>query len=215
MIEQSVPIYHFESLASTNQTAWALWQQGNVPPFAVTADIQTAGKGQWGRQWVSPVGGLYLSLLLTTEMALEQQQYLTISSVFGISELLACYQLPIAIKWLNDLYLNRKKLGGLLLETRWQQQSSAVVIGVGINWNNCVPDRGIALTDYLETNGIHPCLAIPSRFQTELNQAHLPEQLTSLEDLKQIVLTGLRLGVHWYYQQGITQILPQYEARLL
>lgn len=215
MIEQSVPIDHFESLTSTNQTAWELWQQGKVPPFAVTADIQTAGKGQWGRQWVSPVGGLYLSLLLTTETKLEEQQYLTISSVFGVSELLACYQIPIAIKWLNDLYLNRKKLGGFLLETRGHKETSIVVIGVGINWNNQVPNRGIGLAHYLEKIGIKPYLEIPSRFKNELSQVHLPEKLTSLADLKQIVLTGLQFGFNCYHQQGITEILPQYEARLL
>lgn len=215
MIKQSLPIYHFETLASTNETAWQLWQKGKIPPFAVTAERQTAGKGQWGRQWVSPSGGLYLSLLLTTELQLEHQQYLTISSVFGVSELLACYQIPIAIKWLNDIYLSRKKLGGCLLETRLQSSHSIIVIGVGINWNNMVPDRAIALADYLKEMAIHPDLEIPCHFQQQFPIENLPKTLEHLEDLKQIVITGLQFGLNYYDQEGISNLLPYYEARLL
>lgn len=60
----SISWHLYDNLASTNQTAWELIKQGIKPPFVVIANQQTAGRGQWGRQWLSPKGGLYLSLAL-------------------------------------------------------------------------------------------------------------------------------------------------------
>lgn len=215
MNDQSLPIYHFQKLKSTNQTAWQLFQQGKTPPFAVTADKQTAGKGQWGRQWLSSLGGLYLSLILTPTMKVEQPSHLTISSVFGVTELLRAYQIPVQIKWLNDIFLNRKKLGGVLIETHVKNQKlKAVVIGIGLNWENVTPEVGITLKDYINQSKFTPSLNQPS-LQHELSDCKLPPTIATLNDLKPIVINGLLLGYQRYYEEGITAILPQYEARLL
>lgn len=214
--EPTLSIYHFQELASTNPTAWQLFQQGKKPPFVVTADQQTDGKGQWGRKWASPLGGLYLSLILAPKIAIEQPSYLTISSVFGVTELLSYYQIPVQIKWLNDIFLNGKKLGGVLTETRIQnQQLKAVMIGIGINWSNRVPEMGIALRDYLLQSQIEATFTPPTALPRELNNQNLPQKITTLGDLKLIVLTGLLFGFDRYSQEGLSTILPQYEARLL
>ncbi|MDR9404561.1 MAG: biotin--[acetyl-CoA-carboxylase] ligase [Halothece sp. Uz-M2-17] len=214
--EQVFPCYHFEELASTNQTAWTLLEAGYQPPFGVTADRQTAGKGQWGRQWTSGEGGLYLSLLLTPNMKVEEPSHLTIASVFGVSELLSCYQIPVQIKWLNDIFLQGQKLGGVLTETRIRnQQLKAVVIGIGVNWNNVVPEMGIALKNYLNQTQTLTDFKLSSLLEEEYFVSNLPAQLTNLTDLKSIVLTGLLWGYSCYAQEGLTNILPRYEARLL
>ncbi|NBD14956.1 MAG: biotin--[acetyl-CoA-carboxylase] ligase [Cyanobacteria bacterium] len=214
--EQVFPWSHYRELASTNHTAWQLLEKGHSSPLIVTADQQTAGKGQWGRQWASAAGGLYLSLLLTPQMKVEQPSHLTIASVFGVTELLNCYQIPVQIKWLNDIFLERKKLGGVLTETRiHNQQLKAVVIGIGINWSNPVPERGIALKDYLNENKITANLNLSPSLKRELMVSYLPVQLTDLTDLKYIILAGLLWGYQCYSQAGLREILPQYEARLL
>ncbi len=214
--DQVFPWYHYRELSSTNQTAWQLLQKGHSSPLIVTADQQTAGKGQWGRQWKSAAGGLYLSLLITPEMTVEQTSHFTIASVFGVTELLWCYQIPMQIKWLNDIFLERKKLGGVLTETRiHNQQLKAVVIGIGVNWSNQVPEIGIALKDYLNENKITATLNLPPRFKQELIVSYLPAQLTNLKDLKYIVLAGLLWGYQCYSRNGLREILPRYEARLL
>ncbi len=215
--DQIIPVYHFETLASTNQTAWELLQQGNSAPFAVTSARQTAGKGQWGRTWDSQLGGLYLSLLLASEMSLSQSSHLTISIVFGVSEILSCYQIPVQIKWLNDLFLQNNKLGGVLVESHIQRRNlKAVVIGIGLNWRNLVPERGIALKNYLEATGINPKLQLSSLvLNATSSPLQLPKKLEELADLKTAVLTGLLFGYHYYIQQGILAIMPHYETRLI
>lgn len=214
--DEVLPIHHFQELASTNSTAWQLFQNGNIPPFIVTADQQTAGKGQWGRQWISSRGGLYLSVLLSPGIRIEQPSHLTISSIFGVTELLLAYQIPVGIKWLNDIFLQRKKLGGVLTETRVKnQQLKAVVIGVGINWNNQVPEMGIALKNYLFKNNIDATLDLDTSLQKEFNCQNLPSKIIQLNDLNNIIITGILFGYKCYFQEGFNSILPRYEARLL
>ncbi|PSO46788.1 MAG: biotin--[acetyl-CoA-carboxylase] ligase [Cyanobacteria bacterium SW_9_44_58] len=214
---KSLPVYYFPELASTNYTAWQLFQKGNVTPFIVTADQQTAGKGQWGRQWVSSQGGLYLSIVLSPNITIEQPSHLTISTVFGITEMLSAYQIPVQIKWLNDIFLKRRKLGGVLTETRVKtNQLKAVVIGIGINWNNKVPAMGIALKNYLSNNNnINAELDLNFTLKEKINSKQLPAKIINLNDLKQIVITGTLFGCQRCFEEGLTAILPQYEARLL
>lgn len=54
-------LHIFSTVASTNKTLWGLIDQGAVTGSVVIATQQTTGRGQWGRQWVSPTGGLYVS----------------------------------------------------------------------------------------------------------------------------------------------------------
>jgi len=213
---QVLPIYHFQELASTNSTAWQLFQQGKISPFVVTADQQTAGKGQWGRQWVSCQGGLYLSLLLSPKISIEQPFHLTISTSCGVTELFSAYQIPVQIKWLNDLVLQGKKLGGVLTESRINnKQLKAFVIGIGINWNNPVPEMGIALKDYLYNTKIDTELRLYSDLNFKLSDRKLPKKIATINDLKYIVLTGILFGYDCYFQEGFNTILPRYEARLI
>ncbi|MEQ8956672.1 MAG: biotin--[acetyl-CoA-carboxylase] ligase, partial [Coleofasciculus sp. C2-GNP5-27] len=133
-------IYLFDSLSSTNQTLWELLDRGTTLPTVVIAAQQTAGRGQWGRQWQSAPGGLYLSLALTTNVEACDSAQLTMCSAWGIAMALRCYGIPVLIKWHNDLLLLGYKLGGILTETRLSQgQITKAVIGVGINWSNPVP----------------------------------------------------------------------------
>ncbi|MGB0562060.1 MAG: biotin--[acetyl-CoA-carboxylase] ligase, partial [Spirulinaceae cyanobacterium] len=131
----AIPHYQLhETVDSTNRLAWERLRQFPTPQV-VLARQQTAGRGQWGREWRSPLGGLYLSLGLShVDFA---PLLLTLVSAWGIAQQLQRSQVPIALKWPNDLLVRGRKLGGIKVETR--QPSHAVVIGVGINGTNPVP----------------------------------------------------------------------------
>ncbi len=185
----------FETLTSTNQTLWELLQQGTQPGTVAIAHQQQNGRGQWGRQWQSPPGGLYLSLALAPNIAAEDSPQLTLCSAWGIAAALREYDIPVRLKWPNDLVIGDRKLGGILTETRVQQgKVSQAVVGVGINWRNPVPDTGINLQTVLE---------------------HQPSSvIASLETLTAIVLQGIMASYNYWQQKGIAAVLPSYQVLL-
>lgn len=186
-----LPVYLFETLPSTNQILWELINQGAKAGTVVIASQQTAGRGQWGRQWQSSLGGLYLSLALAPNLQASNSAQLTLCSAWGIATALRSYDIPVLLKWPNDLLLLGHKLGGILTETRVQQgQITEAVIGVGINWTNRVPELGINLRSFCEQQ-IEP-------------------SLTSLELLAAIVVEGLLFGYQQRLEAGIEHILPSY-----
>ena len=201
-------IHWFELVESTNKVLWSLLQQGAGAGTVVIALQQQAGRGQWGRQWSSAPGGLYLSLALTPNLAIEQGRLLTLCSAVGIASILRQQGILVQIKWLNDLVVQGRKLGGILTETRvYQERIHQAVIGVGINWRNPTPEVGINLQSILN--------------QLTRDQLHSPsgvgnlEKFGSLETVATIVLQGLRLGYELGQQQGTRALIKAYEALLL
>lgn len=187
-------VHLFETLPSTNQKLWELLDAGAGPLTVAIAIQQEAGRGQWGRQWHSPPGGLYLSVALAPNLPAQQSGQLTICSAWGIATILREYDLPVLLKWPNDLVLSGLKLGGILSETRVQQgRITKAVIGVGINLANPVPETGINIQSFL-TDLTNPVL--------------------SLEMLAAITLVGLMSGYHFWQREGIDTLLPAY-ANLL
>jgi BirA family biotin operon repressor/biotin-[acetyl-CoA-carboxylase] ligase len=176
---------------STNQLLWDLQHQGYSPPLAAIAREQTAGRGQWGRTWQSPPGGLYLSLWLETNLPINHGPHLVLWSAWGIAYALIQHGIPVQVKWPNDLLLKGKKLAGIKTESKISGDTiTAAIIGVGINWTNPVPATGIALGPFCEAESI--------------------QSINNLTDLTEITLAGLTLGWHRYQNQGIKPILVDY-----
>ncbi len=182
--QKKVSVMVYDSLNSTNETLWEIINQGLEQETVIIALQQTKGKGQWGRKWESHPGGLYLSMALFPHITIEDSAHITLFTVWGIVKIFRDHGVPVSIKWLNDLILNGKKLGGILTETRSQSgKINKMVIGVGINWQNYVPETGINLTLY----------------------PHI-----TLEKLAAIAIQGILLGYTQYQQIGIENILKSY-----
>ncbi len=183
-----------DEVPSTNRHLWDWIDQGAFVGAVVIAAQQTAGKGQWGRHWRSPLGGLYLSLAIAPQCPLDQVGQLTICSAWGVASALRWHHIPVQLKWPNDLILQGRKLGGILIETRMQQGLIPwAVIGIGINWANPVPELGIALQAYI---GDEQC------------------PLQSINELAAAVIQGAMAGYRSWQTHGIAAILPGYEALL-
>lgn len=225
---QKLPLHIFETLASTNQTLWELLNQGATTGTVVIAAQQTAGRGQWGRQWQSTRGGLYLSVALAPNLPASNSAQLTMCSAWGIATALRVYNIPVFLKWPNDLMLLGRKLGGILTETRVQQgQITKAVVGVGINWSNCVPETGINLQAFLKSvtpEKVSSYQAYGSDFYQSMGTGNptgcnqqplvpsncLLNSVTSLEMLAAIILEGLNFGYQRWSEQGIETFLPSY-----
>lgn len=149
-------VFHKET-GSTNLDAKALAEQGEAAGALVVADMQTAGRGRRGRNWVSPSGkDIYMTLMLRPQCRPEKASALTL--VMALAVLEAIHELipeGCGIKWPNDIVINNKKVCGILTEMSAELDGiHYVVIGVGINVNQTtfeedIRDRATSL--YLES----------------------------------------------------------------
>ncbi|MFH1562103.1 MAG: biotin--[acetyl-CoA-carboxylase] ligase [Nitrospirota bacterium] len=131
-------IHTFDEVGSTQDIAHTLASCGGIEGTLVIAETQTHGMGTSGKSWVSPPDGLWFSLILTpTLISLNQAPGLTI--LIGHSVARAIREktnLPVLIKWPNDLYLNGKKVAGILSESSCSEVAvKYIVVGIGINVN--------------------------------------------------------------------------------
>ncbi|MFN6572605.1 biotin--[acetyl-CoA-carboxylase] ligase [Dendronalium sp. ChiSLP03b] len=184
-------LHIFESVSSTNQILWDLLHQGAEAGSVVIATQQTAGRGQWGRQWISHTGGLYLSVAIAPKLEASASHQLTLASAWGIAAQLRQCGVSVGIKWPNDLVLEGRKLGGILTETKVSHgQIAQAVIGVGINWANPVPETGINLELWQAAQATKP--------------------ISCLEMLTCTVLQGIESGMQCLSQEGISILLSRY-----
>ncbi|GHV10266.1 hypothetical protein FACS1894217_15660 [Clostridia bacterium] len=129
-------LHCYKSLPSTNDTAKDLARQGAVHGTAVIAEAQSAGRGTRGRTFLSPVGGLYLSVILRPARPAAELTGLTLSAGEIIRAAIAkmCPQIQPTVKPINDILIDGKKVCGILTEGQFEGDGYAfVVIGVGIN----------------------------------------------------------------------------------
>jgi BirA family biotin operon repressor/biotin-[acetyl-CoA-carboxylase] ligase len=164
--------YH-ESIGSTSDRALELGASGEGPlPLLVLAERQTAGRGRGENRWWSDEGALTFSLLMEAESArLPIGDWPKIALVAGLAICRALAQLvpaaELKVKWPNDVYLNGRKVCGILSESVLGSRDR-LVVGIGINVNNRdigprskvqspslgTLDRGLSATSMIECDGI-------------------------------------------------------------
>jgi len=139
--------YHllsFDSLDSTNEEAKRLAKGGGHHGAVIWAKHQSEGKGRMGRTWISSDGNLFVSVLLQPEKSLAdigQLSFVAAVAVLEALEALVPEGKRLQCKWPNDILLNDRKLGGILLESFQCSDSKKnwVVAGVGINIDSYPP----------------------------------------------------------------------------
>lgn len=122
---------------STNTDAKLMCELSPSRPVLITADYQHSGRGRQGKSFISPAGGLYMSLLLPTDMPISQAIGATSCAAVAVRRaILSASGASCDIKWINDLYLSGGKLCGILAESvndYSTMTSRYLIIGVGIN----------------------------------------------------------------------------------
>lgn len=129
----------FDEIDSTNN-----YMKENVASFEnydiVSAKVQTSGRGRRGNTWLSSKGMALFSFLLKPEKELSISEATKLPLLAGISTLSALKKIKdgdYSFKWTNDVFLNSKKLCGILVE----RVKNDFVIGIGINVANKIPDE--------------------------------------------------------------------------
>ena len=131
-------IYRFDSIDSTSTFLKNKEDKENFD--LVIAKVQTSGRGRRGNNWSSKEGGAYFSFVLKENKSLDPHKYTKLPLVIGYSLLRTFESLEdkeFLFKWTNDIYVDDKKVSGILVE----KKEDNFIIGIGINVNNKVREE--------------------------------------------------------------------------
>lgn len=134
-------IIRLDETDSTNIYAKARLKEGEN--LVVTARRQTGGKGTKGRSFASREGGVYLSrLTFWRDMPVTEAFRIMANASVAVCRTLENYGLTAEIKWPNDVYVQGKKICGILIENIFSgDRISSSVVGIGVNVNNPLPEE--------------------------------------------------------------------------
>jgi BirA family biotin operon repressor/biotin-[acetyl-CoA-carboxylase] ligase len=192
------------TLSSTNDEAARIRDLGLAPiPFAVVAKQQTKGRGRAGRSFHSPVGGLYVSLGLAVRPEDRPGPLVAALAVAAAEAIEQTAGQTCRIKWPNDLWLGRRKVGGILCESAGEDRP--VVAGIGVNVRGVpadLPEHVRVATTALDRDGARPVdlarlldalLASAARRVADLEHATARPALEALWRSR-LALLGERVG---------------------
>ncbi len=191
-------IHSFSQVSSTNEILRDLALKGASEGTVVVSRSQSHGRGRLGREWRSPLGGLYVSVLLypLTPQRITDLPFLVAVAVVQSLEQILPKACTTSLKWPNDILVDRKKMGGILAEAFGEDQFYGGIVGLGINVNTTLKD----LEDFQERP-----------FQATSVAALIQGQETDLDSLLQIFLAKLFNLYRLYQEKGFAPIRALWE----
>ena len=164
-VELNKNIIHFKEVNSTNETARKYLKENKFQDdFVITADFQKSGKGQLLNSWNSERGkNLLISIVLNLDINVTNQFYLNIVSSLSVIDVLEKHNFKnLSIKWPNDILINKKKVGGILIQNFVKQDKILqTIIGLGLNINQ---------TDFANYNRKATSFCLESNASFSVNQ---------------------------------------------
>jgi BirA family biotin operon repressor/biotin-[acetyl-CoA-carboxylase] ligase len=136
------PLYYVRETDSTNRLLRDVALAGTPAGTVIVTDYQTAGRGRRGRAWQVPPGSALLFSALLPAFPPERLTLLPIVTAVAVARALERHlALNAFIKWPNDLLLDGRKCGGILVESEWDTtHAPTVVVGIGLNLNQLPAD---------------------------------------------------------------------------
>lgn len=135
-------IHYLESVDSTSTYAKKLAKDGAPQGTTVIAKAQTGGRGRMGRSFHSPDGGLYATVILRPQCHATELMHLTCAAgVAAADAIYAASGIHPGLKWINDLVIGTRKVGGILAELSLTPSGNVeyALIGIGINCKDTIP----------------------------------------------------------------------------
>ena len=127
-------IFRFKKVNSTNNTAIRIIQNSNLNYGMVISEMQSNGRGQYGKKWISYKGNLFISFFYNLENFTVSVKQLTKINCLLVKKLLSLYcKNKIIFKKPNDLLIDGKKICGILQETLIKLNKKYLIVGIGIN----------------------------------------------------------------------------------
>lgn len=134
-------IVRFDEIGSTND--YAKEMQKNGEDLLIIAKRQTGGKGTKGRSFSSNDGGVYLTKLVFYKDFLAKDAFLVMArAAVAVCKTLEDFSLSPKIKWANDVFVENKKICGILIENVFSgNKILSSIVGIGLNVNNELPNE--------------------------------------------------------------------------
>ncbi len=144
-LKNKLDIHVYPIVSSTNTVLKEMAEQGASEGTVVIAEEQNAGKGRMGKSFYSPSKtGIYVSILLRPSISAEESLFLTTSAAVATARAIEDVSDKTAdIKWVNDVYINNKKVCGILTEGAFNAETGQLdyaIVGIGVNV--CFPEGG-------------------------------------------------------------------------
>ena len=129
--------YYFDSIDSTQNQALKMAQDVANDGAVIVAAEQTGGKGRDGRKWMSPKGGIWISIILHPKFDISITTLFPIASSLALSIAIEkVFSIKPELKWPNDLTIKGKKVAGMLVDVSLESNKiENLVLGVGINFD--------------------------------------------------------------------------------
>lgn len=127
---------YLDETSSTNDEAKKMADEGAAEGTVIIAGSQSAGRGRLGREWFSPRGGVWMSVILRPPSIRPLQKLTLLAGLSVAKSLRTLYAIDAVLKWPNDVLVGERKICGILAEGTFQGETPLfVVVGIGINAN--------------------------------------------------------------------------------
>jgi BirA family biotin operon repressor/biotin-[acetyl-CoA-carboxylase] ligase len=189
-------VFFSHKVSSTNEWAKELAKLGADEGTVTVAGTQTAGHGRLNREWISPEGGLWFSIVLRRKVRAAEGVQLVFVVGLAVAEVLrGKYGVKVETKWPNDVLVNGKKICGILIEMNTTgQKVNYIVAGIGINVNF---DVRRVLPEQLRE--------VATSLENELGRK------IRLEELFRALLENLEKIYDLYILRGFTPVLEEWK----
>ena len=129
--------YYFDSIDSTQNQALKMAEDVANNGVIIVAAKQTGGRGRSGREWISPTGGIWISIILHPTFDISITTLFPIASALALSVAIEkTFSIQPELKWPNDLTIKGKKVAGMLVDVSLESNKiESLVLGVGINFD--------------------------------------------------------------------------------
>lgn len=166
-------IYVFDELDSTQDYANSLPNIESVHGTIVIAKKQKMGRGRIGRSWISPKGGLWMSIIFRPEFSVNSIIFTQFIGALAIAEaIMEVTKIRCTLKWPNDVMINEKKVCGILVDVNLQGNSKVIIMGIGLNAN--IAESWV--NDNLTDNSIK-ATSLSKEYGNEIDLLHLTKAI--------------------------------------
>ena len=145
--------FFYKKVSSTNDLAIKKINRGTIKGISI-ADYQKKGRGQQGKKWLSFKGNIFMTIFFNIKKNMNIKKITILNCKIIKKVLFQFIKKTIIIKPPNDLFINKKKICGILQEIKFKNESKFLIIGIGINLVKSPKIKNYPTTNILKETGI-------------------------------------------------------------